>query len=219
LIPHLAELPFDLPGCGAWIVDDSDLVDECADLVSADDIRHAGRFRDVGRRTAAVAGSLGARLIAAAISGLPAAELAVTHDSCRQCGGPHGKPRAGPQVAGVSISHSDGLTGIALSIVNELGVDITLISPALYEIPWYGWTGHLVDRCPDLETLASRWAMVEAVSKVDGAGLAAGAAAANWLFPAVERAREFPGGVQTILHERDGRKFAIALACKGVEQS
>lgn len=136
--------------------------------------RAAGLLNDVDRRRYVVAHTA-LRLIAAASLGAPPQEL-------RWERGPHGKPAlCGPWTGvEVSLSHSGGLSLVAVSAARRVGVDIqrlhakldvTALARRFFPADEASFVAAEGDPAARAERFGRLWARKEAVVKVDGGRL------------------------------------------------
>lgn len=149
----------------------------------------AGRLDEGGRRRLAAASSadatrflFGRALLARTVAEtLSVPETAVTITArCPDCGLEHGRPRVsvGERTVHASLSHTAGLTAVAVSVEVPVGIDIERADPvrftgvedvALSPVELLRWRRLPQEDRP--RDLATRWTVKEAVTKALGTGL------------------------------------------------
>lgn len=154
--------------------------------------------------------------LAAAELGLAPSMLTLVQ-RCPDCGGAHGRPvvcdRAGtpcPRLC-ASVSHTGGLTLVALARCSQLGVDVEERGSGSTRAHQLG------DLLPGNGDALSRWTRLEAVLKADGRGLRVDPGDVVWGDGGEAAIRGEPGRFVTRAVDA-GSSFAAAIAI-GLEAS
>jgi 4'-phosphopantetheinyl transferase len=122
-VPTLADI------CHVWWARADDLRPEHAALLADDELQRQSRLARLGDRRRSMAAAVVVRIVLGAAVGMLPARLVIDR-TCRECGGPHGKPRL-PETPDVhfSISHSADRVAVAVRLDAPVGVDIEEVGP------------------------------------------------------------------------------------------
>jgi 4'-phosphopantetheinyl transferase len=103
----------------AWLDDEAALADDLAATLSQDERARAGRFAFLRDRRRFVAGRAFLRAVLGRYLGQPPAAVRLRH-------GAHGKPALADQTVDLhfNLAHSDDLAVCAVTMANEVGIDI-----------------------------------------------------------------------------------------------
>jgi 4'-phosphopantetheinyl transferase len=125
-----APVPLLLPGvCHVWWARPTDVRPEHEDVLADADLERYQRLHRADDRQRSVAAMVVARLVLGAAVGVPPARLVIDR-ACRECGGPHGKPRlADTPDLHFSVSHAADCIAVAIRRDGPVGIDIEEVGP------------------------------------------------------------------------------------------
>lgn len=148
---------------------------------TAEEKARASQFARADKRRERLASAWLVRQIVGRATGVRALDVIVDR-RCPQCSGDHGRPRATTSAAGtplrLSVTHSGGLVGVALSDSAEVGLDVEdVVGRSL--LAWRRISRRLSetddvrdDSEQEASSIARRWVRAESVLKAVGVGLA-----------------------------------------------
>lgn len=148
---------------------------------NADEKARASQLTRPDKRLERLASAWLVRHVVGRVASVNALDVIVDR-RCPQCSGDHGRPRAsisgaGPQFR-LSVAHSGGLVGVALSDSVDVGLDVEDVSRRS-SLSWRRVHGRLSgaevvrdDGEPSASSIARGWVRVESVLKAAGVGLA-----------------------------------------------
>jgi 4'-phosphopantetheinyl transferase len=158
--------------CDIWWAEPVLVRDWHVDLLSdAERGRREALLREADRARFTVGAAL-LRLVAAAHTGRPAAEVVVNR-RCATCDRPHGRPRIAGSDVHVSVSHSGERVAVAVTRAGPLGVDVEEIREVdLDKVAPIVLAPDETGRVSSASDFYAYWTRKEAVVKATGDGLA-----------------------------------------------
>lgn len=159
------------------------------------------------------------RLVLGGLLDMPAAAVSLRRE-CGQCGGPHGRPRAAGSGLELSVTHSGGHVGLAVTAAGPVGLDVERIDARAADIAASVATENerrALARLPGDERPAAFfrfWTRKEAALKAVGTGLRVPMAAIDVSDP--QRPVPVPGHGAVLVSDLDvDDDHAAALAVGG----
>jgi 4'-phosphopantetheinyl transferase len=162
-----------------WIPDAAELADRASTVLSVEERRRAGAFRQLSDQHRYSVAHVALRQILGELLGMRPSAVPIGSDPCLQCSGPHGKPHL-PAYTGLhfSLSHASNVAMVAVG-EDPVGVDVEVIPDDDRYLDLLGTltrSEHVAIRRVPAEhrptALTQCWVRKEALLKATGEGLA-----------------------------------------------